>query len=244
MARPADSPTPRPDPRAAVLVGGWAHPAAQTGPPLVAALGAAGLETALAEHPDQLTTLLDDEAFDLLVVHGCYFTMTDDRYSEEQRDQYRYRTSPNLRAAVTRHLAAGRPLLALHTAVLCFDDWPQWTALLGVGWDWSRSFHPPPGPLSVDVAATDHALAGGLGRGFTVEDERYTHLPATVPADRIDMVLTTDAEGSTHPVAWTTQPVEPSGGLVVGCTLGHDESTLAGQPFAMFLANVRTHLGI
>ena len=53
------------------------------------------------------------------------------------------------RTAIDEWHAAGRPILALHTGVICFDDWPGWGELLGGRWDWNRSSHPPLGRVGV-----------------------------------------------------------------------------------------------
>ena len=79
------------------------------------------------------------------------------------------------RAALAEHLQGGGGVLAMHTAIICFDDWPEWTATLGGAWRWGRSSHPPLGELAVKVAAPGHPLVAGLA-DFTIVDERYSDL--------------------------------------------------------------------
>jgi uncharacterized protein len=204
--------------KAVALVGGWAHPGAVTGPALSAALDSLDVETVVVESFDAATERLHT-GVDLLVVHACRFQMTDARYSDEQRRQFASTTPPNFREAVTRHLAAGRSILGLHTAALCFDDWPDWHALLGAHWDWQRSNHPPPASFTVDAVAD--SMTGELG-SFEVFDELYRFVEASNSSSVV--ASATDTDGVTHPVAWTTQL---DAGRTAFSSLGHDDTSLA-----------------
>ncbi len=95
-----------------------------------------------------------------LVVDALWWTMRDDRY-ERWRAEWAYATTPALRAAVERFVADGGGLLALHTASICFDDWPEWGRIVGGAWDWARSSHPPCGVVSPRVIA-DHPVVAGV----------------------------------------------------------------------------------
>ena len=128
-------------PSAAVLVGGWAHPAQETGPAVGAMLTSLGIEPTIVDHPDALPGVIADQ--DLLVIHGCFFQMLDERYTPEQRAEFSYVSTPQVRSAIGEWVSRGRPVLAMHTAVLCFDDWDDWPEIAGARWDWARSHHPP-----------------------------------------------------------------------------------------------------
>lgn len=192
---------------ALVLSGGPGHPASASTPALVDLLGA---ETEVFDDVDTGLSALDPARHELLVVNALAFQMLDDRYDDTARSDHAFRLGDDGRRATEGWLAAGRPLLALHTAVISFDDWPRWPAIIGGGWDWSRSSHPPIGPVEVHTHQLDVP-------DFTVVDERYTDLAM---GDDVEVLATVDG----IPVAW--RRIEGDA-RVACCTLGHDERSLA-----------------
>lgn len=210
---------------ALVVCGGWAHPADMTGPPTAAALAACGFDAELATDLDAAGLRLGTQAFDLLVVHACSFQMHDARYTPEQRAEFARLTPPAVRVGIAAHLAAGRPMLALHTAPISFDDWPEWPGLVGATWSWERSNHPPPGRFVVEV---DPAF--GVP-SFEVVDELYRFVE---PAPDAHLVATaTDDDGMTHPIVWLH---EAGPARVAYSSLGHDETSLANPGHRALLA--------
>jgi len=212
---------------AAVLVGGWAHPAEQTGPALHAMLTSLGIEPTIVDHPDALPGALGHQ--DLLVIHGCFFQMLDDRYTADQRDEFGYVSTPALRAGIGDWIDAGRPLLAMHTAVLCFDDWDRWPSIVGASWDWTRSHHPPLGPLQVSFG--DDPRTAGL-REFSVTDERYTDL---VLLPDVDVLATAGSDGVEEPAVWVHRA---GSATVVYDALGHDGRSLDHPDHRALLARL------
>jgi len=222
--------------RALVIVGGWAHPAELTGPPTAEALESLGLRVDLVTTMDAGAAVLTSEGTDLLVVHTCRFLMLDARYNEAQRAEFRYHTPGSVRDAITAHVAAGRPVLAMHTAPLCFDDWEDWPRLVGARWDWERSNHPPPGEFRVDPCPT-HPVTAGLGP-FTIVDELYRFV---TPAEGAHVVATAvDADGIEQPLAWLHQ-VGPA--RVAYNSLGHDQRSLANAHHRVLLGRLVDWLG-
>jgi uncharacterized protein len=205
--------------RALAFVGGWAHPAAQTGPPLATAMASLGVACEVVESFERATGELQSLAVDLLVIHACRFQMLDARYSPDQRAVHASITPIDFRQAVVAHLADGRPMLALHTASLCFDDWPAWKNLVGAAWSWERSSHPPPAPFVVTPTADPGV--DDVHR-FEVVDELYRFV---IPADSARVVATaTDDQAIAHPIAW----LHDSGpSRVAYDALGHDHRSLA-----------------
>lgn len=203
---------------AVLLTGGWAHPADATIEPLADLLGAVGLDTTMTEAVEALPPLLADGA-DLLVVNACRFRMLDERYSDEQRDEWATEATPMVRQAVRDHLRAGRPLLGLHAAAICFDDWPEWADLLGGGWQWGTTGHGPVAPFEVAPVA-GHPVTDGI-EPFTIEDECYECLAV---ADDAVPFLGADNEGEAHTLGWTR---EEGSARVAYCALGHDQRSLA-----------------
>ncbi len=196
-----------------ILAGGWAHPVDQTALPLAAALAASGLRSMVTDSLDAAAVVLETSNVELLTVHACQFQMLDSRYSAEQRDTFARTTPPRWRAGVEAHISAGRPILALHTAPICFDDWPRWGDIIGGRWNWQRSYHPPPGQFT--VRPTD-------GIEFEVVDELYCNLDVDTAVHV--RATATDEDGVTQPLAWT---FDGGGTRVAYCALGHDQRGLS-----------------
>ena len=219
---------------AVLLTGGWAHPAEATIEPLAEVLSAAGYDTTMTEAVDALPPLLSGGA-DLLVVNACRFRMLDDRYTEEQREEWATDTGPLVRRAVHDHLGAGRPLLGLHAAAICFDDWSEWADLLGGAWQWPRSGHGPVSRFQV-APAEGRVLTDGI-EPFTVEDECYEHLAV---ADDATPLLGAELDGETHVLGWTRQE---GAARVAYCALGHDRRSFAEPAHRRLLSRILRWLG-
>ncbi|HEY0780201.1 MAG TPA: ThuA domain-containing protein [Gemmatirosa sp.] len=204
---------------AVVLTGGPTHDFPATTACLVALLGEQGLAADVHEDVDEGLRALPGAR--LLVVNALRWTMRGPATPE------RYRTraaaegvspAPDARAALAAHLRGGGGVLGMHTASICFDDWPEWGTTLGGAWRWGRSFHPPLGDLAVEVAAPAHPLVAGLA-DFGVVDERYSNLDHGSDldhgADPVEPLLVADG----HPLLWARRY---GGGRVVYDALGHD----------------------
>ena len=91
-------------------------------------------------------------------------------------------------------------MLALHTAVICFDAHPLWRELCGASWDWATSAHPPYGPALVRVTGPgrDHVLTTGFD-DFALDDEVYGFLDEV---DDLAPLLTSAHGGRDHPLLW------------------------------------------
>lgn len=200
--------------RAVVLSGGLTHDFPATTACLVSLLdgegldvevhtGTAGVESALLALPGAA----------LLVVNALRWTMTGPGVPPRYRDRAGVEgASPTAaaRAALEAHLAAGGGLLGMHTASICFDDWPGWFAALGGAWVWGHSHHPPLGPPVAVSVAGEHPVVAGID-GFTLVDEVYGDLryqPDVTP------LLTAEAQ----PLLWAR---DHGGGRVVYDALGH-----------------------
>ena len=206
--------------RQLIVTGGWAHPFERTVHALSEALAPLALETTIAFDPDAAGAAFDAGQFDLVTVYACWFQMHDERY-DAVRVEWARDTPSSLRRGLSSHVDAGGGLLALHTAPICFDDWPGWAGIVGGRWDWSRSWHPAPAELEVRTDDRHPVVAGHPA--FRVVDERYTDLE--VSADAHVVAWTVDADGE-QPAAWLHRP---GGARVVYDSLGHDERSI-GQP--------------
>lgn len=190
-----------------ILSGGVAHDFPATSAALADVLAGIGVESEITE--DLAGALASPPRVDLITVNAFRWRMDGDDFAEE-RDRWRFETPVPLREALLGHLARGGGLLAVHTASLCFDDWPEWPEILGGSWIWGKSHHPPIGPAAVRLGA-GHPIVDGLS-GFEVIDEVYTDLDVLPDVEPL-------ASASDQPLLWARAV---RGGRVVYDALGHD----------------------
>lgn len=202
-----------------ILTGGWAHDFERTAPILAEVLD---VDSVLVDDVAEAGRRLRNGAFDTLTVYACRFRMLDSRYSDEVRATWARTTPDQARRDIAGFLGNGGGLLAVHTASICFDDWPQWPGHVGGAWVWGRSWHPPIGP--VDVAFSEHEPAAGLG-AMAVTDERYCDLDLL---DGSTVLACSPGATDTQPLAW----VRPG---TIYDALGHDERSLTHPTHAEFL---------
>ena len=166
---------------AVVISGGLTHDFPATTACLATLLAEQGIDAVVHEDVEAGLRSLSGAA--LLVVNALRWTMTGPATPDRYRDLAATAgasPSPAARAAVAEHLHGGGGLLGMHTASICFDDWPEWGEALGGVWVWGRSSHPPLGTARVGVIAPEHPLVHGLG-GFT-STTRSTATWSTPPA--------------------------------------------------------------
>lgn len=136
-----------------------------------------------------------------------------------------------LLATIEAHLAAGRPLLALHAAAMLLPGSDAWGRALGGGWVPGASGHPPLGEAR--VALDTHKLVAGLGE-VLVSDERYTALRVG-PGSSV--YAWHEEAGERHPLAWARHT---GAARVVYDALGHDERSYdSASRCALLRAEVR-----
>lgn len=208
-----------------IITGGWAHPFARTSPFLAEVFRVAGFDCVIAEDLDKAASLLAAHKFDLVTIYACWFGMSDERY-DTVRSEWARTSSPALRDGISSHVGAGRGILALHTAPICFDDWPEWPIIVGGNWNWQRSWHPQSGEMSVEPVG-EHPIFNGIGP-FNVVDERYTDLDVSPDVDVIAWSVAEDRQAAiwTHSVGTAR---------VVYDALGHDERSLGHADHAVVL---------
>lgn len=211
--------------RQLIITGGWAHPFERTSPFLADVFLPAGFDSVIADDLDEAASILAGDQFDLITVYACWFGMSDKRY-DAVRSEWARTSSPALRDGIASHLDARRGILALHTAPICFDDWPEWPAIVGGSWNWERSWHPQPGEMSVKPEG-DHPIVHGI-RPFSVVDERYTDLDVSPDVDVIAWTLADDRQAA----IWTHSA---GTARVVYDALGHDERSLGHADHAVVL---------
>lgn len=217
-----------------LLSGGVGHPFATTSGLLADILAEVGFTSVVHEDLEEGLAALRSGSFDLVTVNALRWRMDVERYAH-LRDEYALSLSSAARTSLETYVREGGRLLALHTASICFDDWPGWGEILGARWDWDRSFHPPLDTMTVEVADATHPLVSGLG-AFTLTDEAYGFLDE-MPDLR--PLLTSEHGGRAHPLLWERSY---GAGLVVYDALGHDERSYASPEHREILRRIAAHL--
>jgi uncharacterized protein len=199
--------------------GATVHPVARQAGTVVEWLSAHFGERVEAELLDGAAVFRALRGCDLLVLMGLHWTgMTDVDWAGHR--PYRSPAAAD-RRAFKRYLAAGRPVFVHHSAIGCYDDWPEFAKLIGVRWDWDVSSHEEVARQQIRILDTSHPILDRVA-DFEIVDEAYediwiapdlngsVHAEAQLRDRRVPMVITSDG-----------RPGAPNGRLVY-VALGHD----------------------
>ena len=212
-----------------LLTGGHAHDFAATSQAVAELLADEGITTRITQNLDEAFAELAAGAhFDLLTVNAVRFRMLPERYSD-LRGAYAFEMDDTGRDAIVGHLRRGGGLLALHTAPICFDDWPLWGEIVGASWDWDASGHPPPQHSQITFSAEEHPISSGLA-DFELIDEVY-HGMALEPD--VVALATSPFEGAPQPLLWARTW---EGSRVAADLLGHSRSSVEHPLHSTLLA--------
>jgi hypothetical protein len=204
--------------RAVLLSGGYAHPFAETSAAIAGLVAEAGLQPEIFNNPADAVKGLPGAG--LLVVNALWWSMEQHpKYAPHRAEHARHLSDTEL-AAFVQHVERGGSLLAVHTATICWDTQPGWRTLMGGGWTWGRSHHPPLGPVSVALTTEGCNLSGGSPQ-FTLVDEAYHRLE---PAADCTVIAEATAGGSPQPVVWVRRF---GAGRVAVDALGHDVRSIS-----------------
>ena len=210
-----------------ILVGGIFHDFQASAEALAMILAPLGVESRIEADLDAGIASLADNPVDLLTVNALRWEMIGEKY-DPYREAEAYSPPHKTRLAIEAHLQTGGALLGLHTASICFSDWPEWGSLLGGHWVWGTSFHPQPETVSV-VPDQDNVL-GNLPP-FAVHDELYTDLWIGPGAQALAHGHSA-AMPTPQPIVWS-QTV--GAGRVIYDALGHDSESLQHPSHAQLL---------
>jgi type 1 glutamine amidotransferase len=206
-------------PRNLIIMGGIFHPFEASSAALAALFEEEGIHSDVVIDMDGGLQSLPGGPYAMVTINALRWSMmTADKY-EPYRAEWAYRIPAASREALSGFVAGGGGLLGLHTASICFDDWPGWRSLLGGQWVWGKSHHPPPGALTARPTHARHEVSAGV-EAFTVIDEIYHSLalePGVVP------LMEADAGDGPQPITWAR---EVGRGRVVYDALGHDAASL------------------
>lgn len=211
-----------------LLTGGINHPFADAARAVADLLEEVDFATRIEDDIEAGLARLADAPVDLVTVHALRWRMlVGDKYAP-YRGQWAFSLSPAGQRALTDHLSRGGGLIALHTAVICFDDWPGWRELVGGVWRWNVSSHPPLGPVSVRIAPSTHPIVAGSS-DFATVDEVYSDLDL---AEDVVPLAYADAGAGYRPVIWAR---DLGRGRVVTDLLGHDRAAIEQPAHAALL---------
>lgn len=217
-----------------IYSGGYNHPFAESSAAIAAIAAKAGIATRITGSlGEALNMLVPGQG--VLAVNALRWSMTQyERYAAD-RPVWAGAIAPYEMAALRQHVEAGGGLLACHTAVICWDLEPAWPALLGGGWDWNRSSHPPCGPFQVELTNAGCGVSGG-DHAFVVHDEAYHALD---PAPDCEVLATADLGAVTgagpQPLIWRRRVGQ---GRVAINALGHDGASLEVPGHAAIVAGL------
>jgi hypothetical protein len=102
-----------------LLTGGPYHPFRQSSRTLAGLLDAACIDSVITDDAEAALTSVGE--FDLITMYLLRWRMLGEQFDDD-RGQWAGSLSEKARAALLDHLGRGRPLFALHTAAVSFDD--------------------------------------------------------------------------------------------------------------------------
>ncbi len=204
-----------------IISGGIFHEFAASSEALAAILTESDIESEIIDDVDAGLGALRQSRYDMLTINALRWTMmTGDKY-EPFRADWAYSMPRASRTALRDFVGSGGALLGMHTASICFDDWPEWGRILGGRWIWGASYHPPLGKVSACPSAARHPVTVGIDT-FEVTDEIYHELEITGDVVTLMSGSCGDCDGS-PPICWAHTFGE---GRVVYDALGHDAASL------------------
>jgi type 1 glutamine amidotransferase len=209
---------------ALIYTGGIFHPFDEAAPALGRILAAVGFQPRITSALTEWVSWMPASPRALLVPYALRWSMTQHEKYAPYRAEWATEVPETARRAIAAHVAAGAGLLGVHTASICFDDWPAWGEILGGAWVWGRSHHPPLGAVHASLDR-EHPLARGLP-DFDLVDESYSALQLQAGVEVYGWSQYAGAEpggAGRQPALWTHRYGQ---GRVVYDSLGHDVESL------------------
>lgn len=204
--------------RALILSGGYSHPYHESSPALAELVAEAGFEPLIEDDIDAaLTSLAERPA--LLVVNTLRWSMTQHEKYGPDREAYAYELPDEYMVAIADYVAEGGALFVLHISTISFDTQPRWHEVMGGGWKWGHTSHPPLGKIHVRLTLDGASISDGSTH-FELVDEAYHNLD---PKPDCTILATCEIKEGPQPVAWVRRYGE---GRVAVDSLGHDARSI------------------
>ena len=197
------------------------HPFERTSAAVAEVLAEDGLDVEITEDVDDALAGLAESVPDLLVLNigdpaGPRPVDAVDDAPDPARDELS-------RSGLLAHLAAGRPLHALHSTSTSLRFLPEWESVLGGIWVHGTTMHPDQDDAHIEVDTDAHPIVAGIA-DFVVYDERYSWMRVS---PQVQGLAWHEHAGTRHPLLWTR---EYGSARVVYDALGHDERSYLSAP--------------
>jgi len=221
-----------------IIVGDPFHPPESQAPSLTAMLAGIGIESDVEEDVEAGCRKLGSGKYNMLTFSAARWRMLNATSGPVNPEaipppshpdpRWALSLSESGRDAIRKHLHGGGSLLAMHSATIAFDDWPEWGEIVGARWVWGQSGHPMLGPVEAQFFPESvNPLVANLPP-FKCEDEAYGGMwiaPDVKPLAEVRAAAPgVSGPGSTWtPALWTRQW---QGGRIVYDALGHASPSL------------------
>ena len=206
-----------------IISGGIFHPFEDTSNSLSKILSDLNYQSDIVIDIEKGLENIDD--YDLITINALRWRMLNDEKYIPYIDEWQFSLSKEGRKSLENYIRNGGALIAFHTSSICFDDWENYSKILGGKWVWDKTFHPPYGPVEI-FPIPGHQLAKGL-EPFSLNDEIYHNLELE-PSSKAFLKGITNESNEEHVIAWT---YEYEKGKVVYNALGHDAESVENEKF-------------
>ncbi|OGJ90815.1 MAG: hypothetical protein A2350_07215 [Candidatus Raymondbacteria bacterium RifOxyB12_full_50_8] len=209
-----------------ILSGGGAHDFRETSIILSTILEKVGITSEI----DEDLKILDKKQlmeFDLITLNCMKFALTKEknsRYYDEWFPSSYCLLSDAAKNNLIDFFAIERGLLGLHTATICFDNWDEFSEILGARWVWGASSHAPVQNHTMIIKDKAHAITKGL-EDFVMYDELYMYSKMCSP---FTTLVEADWEKRRHPIMWVKSY---KNARICYNALGHEEKSFQNRGF-------------
>lgn len=156
---------------------------------------------------------------ELLVLNSCLWTGSGHMISLEAQQ------------ALLHHFELGRGVVVMHSSIANWDDWSEYSNLVGGIWKWGHSNHSPADSKFMIIKTEEHPLLDNLPDSFEVIDEMYYDLEFAQGNHVI--ALTSEKDGN-HPMVWYRQSGNSRVPVIM---IGHDERAVTHMPYIQLFKN-------
>jgi type 1 glutamine amidotransferase len=212
--------------RNVMLIGGIYHPFEEAAPALAKLLNELDIESVITMDVDEAVAELENA--DMFTLYALRWRMLNDEKYIPFLREWAFELPEEHADTIQNFVEDGGAMLGLHTASICFDTWYDFPRLLGGGWRWGESFHPPLGEIAVRCAS-DHPATRNVAP-FELQDEVYHGL--AIENDSQILLEGRVPDGEWQPISWAHEVEQ---GRVLYSALAHDKASLEQPQHAQFL---------